>query len=73
MIDLTKLRAHACRHLRTKTMYLDDDDSWSQLAAAKGTATFWCNSTQGASGPDNKVVALETCCAAGRHCYRAPE
>lgn len=64
-----------CVHLRTKGMYYVP----AELAAGPGfievttTATYWCNRTSQAAGPD-ATASTPASCQPGRSCYeRAAE
>ncbi|RMF69890.1 MAG: hypothetical protein D6743_01125 [Calditrichaeota bacterium] len=62
-----------CRHLRTKVTYLpdfSDPDSWR--TGESTTQQYWCLCTMTTAGPDNDLVAPESC-QPTRACYEETE
>ncbi len=59
--------AAACRHLRTKTFYYQQDGAEMQASAI---ASYWCMRSLRAAGPDEDLVEPRLC-HAGRVCYEA--
>jgi len=65
-------RSH-CKHLRSKKAYVPDcNDVESWRSAESSTQQFWCLCTMTTAGPDNKLVAPETC-SQERACYENVE
>lgn len=62
---------HACRHLRTKKMFipaLADEVLASANPDAGDSSHCWCNCTLTETGPDERPVGRETCTHA-RSCF----
>ncbi len=59
----------ACRHLRSKGMFIEVD-SYAQEASIPDMTTgfVWCVHSQTCLGPDGRVAEHETC-VAGRSCW----
>lgn len=62
----------ACRHLRTKAMYIPAEAEHALDTDADGStqALCWCNKTQTCLGIDNRPAEPATC-QPGRPCYEA--
>lgn len=61
----------ACRHLRSKGMFIEvehrpEDD----LVPSMSDGFVWCVHSQNCLGPDGRVAELGTC-VAGRSCYES--
>ncbi len=59
--------APACRHLRTKTFYYQQDGAEMQASAI---ASYWCMRSLRAAGPDEDLVEPRLC-QSGRACFEA--
>lgn len=58
---------HVCKHLRTKSLFTPEGRG-KVLVEPSPTATYWCNRSGTAIGPDNDFVGPKEC-HAGRTCY----
>lgn len=60
-----------CRHLRTKSLYIDStpEEAFAERAGEETSQChFWCNLTQNVVGVDDRP-AHKNVCKAGRPCY----
>ncbi len=60
--------APACRHLRSKGMYVTGKLDPSEDYSGMSDGNCWCNLTQNVIGPDDGLVDRPEC-RAGRTCY----
>ncbi len=60
----------ACRHLRSKGMYVYTDDMEYGFDHNYDSSLFWCLKTMKAFGPDDDMVEKESCCRPDRACYQ---
>ena len=53
-----EIREGACRHVRSKAMYVGIDDAAGRPEAERGddVTQYWCNRTMGAVGPDAPAI-----------------
>lgn len=65
----TRDDTHTCRCLRSKGMHLPDQDWEAAGVPGPGSDYYWCTRTLRVLGPDDKLVAPDTC-TPGRSCYR---
>lgn len=68
--DLHVLNQPACRHLRSKGMYVTGRLNPSVDDPEVGDGYCWCNKTQHMIGPDDGLVDRASC-AGGRTCYES--
>ena len=68
--ELNKIQV--CRFLKSKNSFgmLEGDGNWSGVEDPN--ASFWCNKTAGAVGPDNMFAGVKVC-VTGRKCYAESE
>jgi hypothetical protein len=62
----------ACRHLRTKTLYVPEQAAQAEQEASEALTArhCWCNKTMTPVGLDDRRVNLEACCDPTRSCYQ---
>lgn len=60
----------ACRHLRSKGMYVTGKLNPAVEDGEVGDGNCWCNKTQNVLGPDDALVGRPLC-VSGRSCYQA--
>ena len=60
----------ACRHLRSKGMYVSGKMNPEVEDAEVGDGHCWCNQTQNVQGPDAGMVGRRLC-TPQRRCYQA--
>ena len=61
----------ACRHLRTKKLYVPSlsAEALQDKQQAGASAHCWCNKTMTEIGFDDKRVSVATCSPSDRDCY----
>jgi len=69
--ELEVVTGPACRHLRSKGMYITGQyDPADDPAEEVGDGNCWCNKTQNVLGPDDGLVDRLDC-NSQRSCYQA--
>ena len=68
--ELKVIPGVACRHLRSKGMYVTGTMNPSVDDGNMGDGYCWCNKTQNLLGPDDQFVNREGC-DGSRTCYEA--
>ncbi|MBM3213529.1 hypothetical protein FJZ36_01215 [Candidatus Poribacteria bacterium] len=59
-----------CRHLRTKSAFIPNEEGSRALVEPTETSQYWCNRSGGATGPDNGFAHPHEC-TGERSCYLA--